>query len=282
MANNIALFKQYVPLLDEALKYASLTSVLDGAADLAKAGANANEIVIPKLSMDGLADYDKVNGYANGDVSLTYETVSCEFDRGRMFNIDAVDDAESAGLLYANVAGEFVRTQVAPELDAYRLSKYASTEGIGAAAADLTTGKQAVEALRKALSEMDDAEVPADNRVLFITSTLKGMIDDMDTTASRKVMEGFSEVIKVPQSRFCTGITQTANGYTKAADAKNLNFLIVQKGAPIQFQKHVAPKVITPEQNQTADGWKFGYRNVGIADVYENKVKGIYAHSATV
>ena len=282
MANNIALFKQYVPLLDEALKVASLTSILDGAADLAKAGANANEIVIPKLSMDGLADYDKVNGYANGDVSLTYETVSCEFDRGRMFNIDAVDDAESAGLLYANVAGEFVRTQVAPELDAYRLAKYASTEGIGAAAADLTTGKQAVEALRKALSEMDDAEVPADNRVLFITSTLKGMIDDMDTTASRKVMEGFSEVIKVPQSRFCTGITQTANGYTKAADAKNLNFLIVQKGAPIQFQKHVAPKVITPEQNQTADGWKFGYRNVGIADVYENKVKGIYAHSATV
>lgn len=282
MANNIALFKQYVPLLDEALKVASLTSILDGAADLAKAGANANEIVIPKLSMDGLADYDKVNGYANGDVSLTYETVSCEFDRGRMFNIDAVDDAESAGLLYANVAGEFVRTQVAPELDAYRLSKYASTEGIGAAAADLTTGKQVVEALRKASAEMDDAEVPADNRVLFITSTLKGMIDDMDTTASRKVMEGFSEVIKVPQTRFCTAITQTANGYTKAEGAKNLNFLIVQKSAPIQFQKHVAPKVITPEQNQTADGWKFGYRNVGIADVYENKVKGIYAHSATV
>ena len=282
MANNIALFKQYVPLLDETLKYASVTSILDGAAELAKAGANAIEIVIPKLSMDGLADYDKVNGYAAGDVSLTYETVTCEFDRGRMFNIDAVDDAEAAGLLYANVAGEFVRTQVAPELDAYRLSKYASTEGIGAAAADLTTGKQAVEALRKALSEMDDAEVPADNRVLFITSTLKGMIDDMDTTASRKVMEGFSEIIKVPQSRFVSAITQTANGYTKAEGAKNLNFLIVQKGAPIQFQKHVAPKVITPEANQTADGWKFGYRNVGIADVYENKVKGIYAHSATV
>ena len=32
--------------------------------------------------------------------------------------------------------------------------------------------------------------------------------------------------------------------------------------------------------NQSSDGWKFGYRMVGIADVYENKKAGIYCHSA--
>ena len=37
-------------------------------------------------------------------------------------------------------------------------------------------------------------------------------------------------------------------------------------------------QIITPDQNQTADAYKFGYRNVGIADVYENKVAGIYLH----
>ena len=50
----------------------------------------------------------------------------------------------------------------------------------------------------------------------------------------------------------------------------------------IQFEKHVSPKVITPENNPDADAYKFGYRNVGIADVYENKVKGIYASHKSV
>ena len=46
----------------------------------------------------------------------------------------------------------------------------------------------------------------------------------------------------------------------------------------IQFEKHVAPKIITPEANQKADAWKYGYRNVGVADVYSNKTAGIYVH----
>ena len=41
MANNITLFKKYVPLLDEVYKEAALTSVLDSDSSLAQAGANA-------------------------------------------------------------------------------------------------------------------------------------------------------------------------------------------------------------------------------------------------
>ena len=32
-------------------------------------------------------------------------------------------------------------------------------------------------------------------------------------------------------------------------------------------------------RNPDADAWKFGYRTVGIADVYENKLAGIYCHA---
>lgn len=74
MPNVIALRKTYSTLLDEAYKLASLTAVLDGPNDLAQEGANANEILIPKMSMSGLADYDKQTGYALGDVTLDYET----------------------------------------------------------------------------------------------------------------------------------------------------------------------------------------------------------------
>ena len=54
MANTIALRKQYSTLLDEVYKLSSLTSVLDGPNDLVREGANANEILIPKMDMDGI------------------------------------------------------------------------------------------------------------------------------------------------------------------------------------------------------------------------------------
>ena len=39
--------KSYVPKLDEVYKLASLTAMLDGASDLARQGANANELIMP-------------------------------------------------------------------------------------------------------------------------------------------------------------------------------------------------------------------------------------------
>ena len=34
---------------------------------------------------------------------------------------------------------------------------------------------------------------------------------------------------------------------------------------------------LDPETNQESDGWLFFYRAYGLADVYENKVAGIYS-----
>ena len=86
MANAIELRKQYSTLLDEVYKLSSLTAVLDGPNDLVREGANANEILIPKLDMQGLANYSKQTGYVDGDVTLEYETKKCTDDRGRMFS----------------------------------------------------------------------------------------------------------------------------------------------------------------------------------------------------
>ena len=271
MANNIALFKKYVPLLDEVYKDAALTSVLDSDASLAQAGANANEIIIPKISMDGLGDYDRNSGYTNGDVTLTNETVKFNYERGRMFSVDAMDNEETAGIAFGRLAGEFIRTKVAPEGDAFRFATYAGVEGIGSASATLADGAAVVAALRAAINKMDEDEVPFEERVLFITPTLRGMIEDLDTTKSREVLARFAQVVSVPQSRFYTAIDlksgkdgEAAGGYAKAA--------------VMQYNKHIAPKVVSPEVNQDADAWKFGYRKYGLADVYENKVAGIYLH----
>ncbi len=296
MANSITKFKKYVPLLDEVYKQAALTSVLDSDASLAQEGANANEIIIPKIDMDALGDYDRSSGYTNGDVTLTNETVKFNYERGRMFSVDAMDNEETAGIAYGKLASEFIRTKVAPEGDAFRFATYAGVSGISKVAtpATLSTGADVINALRAATNKMDEDEVTYERRYLFITPTLKGLIDDLDTTKSKEVLSRFEQVILVPQTRFYTAIDmldgktsgETKGGYKRHAkgsetgdtNGADINFMIIQKDAVMQYNKHIAPKVVTPEQNQTADAWKFGYRKYGLADVYENKVAGIYLH----
>lgn len=193
MANTIALFKQYTALLDEVYKQSALTSKIDGASDLATQGANANELIIPMLTMDGLADYSRNSGYVDGDVELTNETVKCNFDRGRMFTVDTMDNAETAGIAFGRLSGEFIRTKVVPELDAFRFAKYAGTSGISSVSATLTTGEEVVKALRTASTKMDEDEVPFENRHLFITSPLYGLVQDLTQQSQGR----FSAVLQI-------------------------------------------------------------------------------------
>ena len=285
MANAIELAKAYVPLLDEVYKLASLTSELDGAPELATQGANANELIIPMLDMQGLGDYSRNDGYVKGDVTLKNETVKCNFDRGRMFTVDSMDDLETAGIAFGRLAGEFIRTKVVPELDAFRFASYAGKSGITKVSGTLADGAAVIAALRAATTAMDEAEVPIDQRYLYITPTLHGLVQDMDTTKSREVFQRFATIKDVPQTRFYTAIEQKTGktgeetgGYAKATSGAEINFMVIHKPAVIQFPKHIAPKIITPDVNQDSDAYKFGYRNVGIADAYANKVAGIYLH----
>ena len=217
MANAITLAKQFVPMLDEVYKLASLTAKLDGAPELAQQGANANELIIPKLTMQGLGDYSRNSGYVNGDVTMTNETVKCNFDRGRMFAVDVMDDLETAGIAFGRLSAEFIRTKVVPELDAFRFASYAGATGISkvAAGATLADGAAVVAALRVATAKMDEDEVPYEDRHLFITSTLKGYIDDMDTNKSREVLARFASV---------------TDGFKEIADKYGFNILDSQSG----------------------------------------------------
>lgn len=290
MANSIALFKKYIDLLDEVYKASAKTSVLDINGALVQAGANANEIIIPKISMDGLADYSRNSGYVNGDVSLTNETVKFNYDRGRKFTVDAMDNEETAGLAFGKLSGEFIRTKVVPEMDAVRFATYAGISGIGSASAALTSGESVLAAINTANTALDEAEVPADGRYLFITPTLKNLAENVDTYKSKAMMSKFAGVIDVPQSRFYTVVdlydgttpSETAGGYVKdASSGKNINFMIIHKDAVIQYSKHTVNKIFTPEENQNSDGYIFCYRAYGLTDAYENKAAGIYLHAST-
>lgn len=288
MANNILIFKKYIDQLDDVYKYSSKTAVLETNPALITQGANAGEFVIPKITMDGLGDYSRANGYVEGDVELTNETVKCDFDRGRSFTVDAMDNEETAGVAFGRLASEFIRTKVTPELDAYRFAKYALKAGTKKASA-LADGVAVMQAITAAIGTLDDAEVPEEGRFLFLTPAHFNAIHSLDTTKSRELLATFEKrIIKVPQARFYTAIDQLdgkgsgeeKGGYKKNASAKDVNFMIIHKSALIQFSKHTVTKIIPPEANQKSDGWMFHYRSYGIADVYGNKKNGIYLHTA--
>ena len=285
----IALRKNYTTMLDEVLKNASLSSVLDSDASVAKEGNQSHEILVPKMTMDALADIDRGTGnLVDGSVSLEYETKAFNFLRGRRFVVSQVDNEETADIAFGKLAAEFVRTQVVPEKDAFCFAKIAGTTGISKVAqgATLSTGADVVAALAAAMDGMDNDEVPAENRHLFITPALLGLVRDMDTTKSKEILASFASITKVPQSRFFTAIDQadgtstgeTGGGYSKASAGKDINFLIVYKPAVMKFDKQVASDIITPQENQHGYGWVQKYMNYGIVEVYDNKVKGIYLH----
>ena len=289
MANSIVLAKNYVGLLDEVYKKAALTSVLASDPSTARQGANADEIVIPKLDMDGLANYSRNSGYVKGDVRFSWETVKFNYDRGRLFEVDSMDDEETIQLAFGKL-----RTKVAPEDDAFTFATLAGIEGISkvSAGATLSDGAAVMSALEDGISTMDEDEVPEESRYLFITPTNLTAIKAMDTTKSRELLDGFTQIIKTPQSRFYTAIElldgedhtssegkdESIGGFEKASTGKDINFMIIHKPAVLKYWKHTASNIITPEANQRSDGYIQKYRKYGLVDAYENKLAGIYLH----
>lgn len=290
MPNSIALVQKYVDRLDDVYKQSSCTAVLESDEATVRSGASANEILVPKLDMDGLADYNRNSGYVGGSVDLTWESVKFDYDRGRTFSVDAMDNEETVGVSFGMLSSRFVRNKAVPEADAYRFAKYAGTEGITTKEETLTDGISACAAITEANNALDEAEVSAEGRYLFITPTLHNAIIALDTYKSKAMLEGFAGVIKVPQKRFYTAIDlldgkssdEEVGGYKKADKGADINFMIIEKSAVVQFTKHNVNKAISPEENQQADAWKFFYRSYSLTDVYENKTAGIYCSHAPV
>lgn len=294
MANSIALAEKFLPILDEIYKRESLTARLDAKTKPVEFGG-VNEIKIFKTSVVGLGDYSRSTGYPAGDVTASWETIALTQERGRAFAIDRMDDEETLGMAFGKLAGEFIRTQVVPEVDAYRFSKWASTANVSTtAAAALANAAATLAAIDVASGTLDDDEVPQEGRLLFIaqpqyrqlTAAVTRSLENQSTYDRRLRQLDEMTIIPVPQGRFYTAITTNAGalsnqgGYTKGAAATNLNFILMHPTAVEQATKLANLKIFSPEENQLTDSWLFQYRLYHDAWVYDNKVSGVYIHKS--
>ncbi len=285
MANSIEYASKFLPVIDDIYKEQSVTEGLDTSTMADFSGAN--EIKVLKVTTTGLGNYSRSEGYPKGDITAVWETMMLTQERGKEITIDRMDDEETLGMVFGSVTGNFMREWVIPEIDAYRFSKYASTDGISKTSATLTKDT-IIEAIDEAVMEMDNNEVPQEGRVLFVNSDLKPALNGAlsrqwgNESETNTVINGYNnmKVIYVPKNRFYTAIDMNTGegtwGYSKNSAAKDINFMIIYPQALVQAKKFVMPKIFSPDENQKMDSWLFQFRLYHDAFVYENKVKGIY------
>lgn len=231
MANSIAFVKNYTGIIDEVYKRAATASVLNSPRRMCRAGRNAKEIMIPKIAVTGLGDYTRNVGYKDGAITYEFETKTFNYDRGLRLLADVMD-VEEAGMrdCFVDAGAELQRTQVAPEADAFTYAKIAGHRGVTVESEDLSDADatDVMGILRGVTNDMDEAEVTTGSRYLFITPTLKGVLDDYsmaNPTMSNKVLQRFSKVVEVPQTRFYTAIDLKSGsasegfGYARAKGA---------------------------------------------------------------
>ena len=225
-SNNIAFARNYTSVINEVYQRASVSGVLNPGRRVARAGHNAKEILIPKISVTGLGDYTRNVGYKTGAITYEFETKTFNYDRGIRLFADVMD-VEEAGVndRFVEAGAELQRTQVAPEADAFTFAQIAGYTGVTIESESYASAdaEDILEDLRTVTSAMDEKQVTLGSRILFIT--LKGVLDDFsyaNPNRSNRVLERFSRIVEVPQVRFCTAIDLLSGdddqfGYQKRA-----------------------------------------------------------------
>lgn len=261
-----------------------------------------SEVKIPKMSAQGMGDYDREAGYQRGSVTLEYETRKMTQDRGRLFQLDPMDINEANFIPTAGaVMGEFQRTQVVPEIDAYRISKLATetltADKAGMIGESYVPGTASTSALRK-LKEGIKAVRENYNGALICQATpefimeleleLAGKIEN--TTFSKGGIDtrvpAVDRVPLIPTSsnRMYTAIKindgktvgQEKGGYEKGTSAKNLNFFICPVTTPIAVTKQDIMRIFDPTTNQRLNAWQMDYRRFHDMWILDNKLDSIY------
>jgi hypothetical protein len=295
MANTI----QYSTLFQRALDKQMVAAATSGWME-ANAGQviykGGNTVKVPKISTDGLGDYDRTTGYTGGSVTFEYETKTLTQDRSRSFMLDAMDVDETNFVLTAStVMSEFQRTKVIPEIDAYRYSSIATqliagskvTYGYTATAATImATLKTQIDNVRDAIGDTD-LVVSISRTVLSLleqgTRLEKVLFSSGDIQTEVSSIDGVP-LLPVPSARMKTayvfndGATtdQTAGGFTASDTASDVNWIITPRTAPIAISKQEAPKIIDPNTNQDADAWKIAYRKYHDVWIMDNKLEACH------
>lgn len=297
--------------LDTALVQKSVTSfMLDNAFGAKFVGANS--VMIPDVSFSGLGDYDRDSGFPDGAITVTNTTYTLANERARSFQLDRMDaDETSIAGLAGKVMGEFVRTKVAPEMDAYILSKLADIAVTNGNTVEVpqsgSVADNCVEMLSSAINGVYSKTGYDEELVAFVNPTFYSALMSTPELARRINVADFKKgevntqvkklddtvIIPVPTARmkdkydFFDGkssgeieggfIPHVASGSGDTA-AKDIGFIVLPKSAAKLVKKTEKIRTFAPDQNPEMDAYKFDYRLYYDAFVKKSAAGTIYTY----
>lgn len=300
--NTLEYAKIFQQELDKTAVQESVTGWMDANAGQVKY-TGGDEVKIPKMALQGMADYDIDNGYEQGSVTLTYQTRQMTQDRGRLFNLDPREVDESNFIATAgNVMGEFQRTFVVPEIDAYRISKVASDAISAAKAGMITYGytpseTNALRKLKEAIKAVRDngytGPLVCHATEEFALELEMGMAKQLTaiTFSQGGVQTQVPSVDNVPIIRTATNKMYTAisiydgkttgqkqGGYVKGTTGKDINFILMARQVPIAITKLDTLRIFDPATNQKKNAWQLDYRRFHDLWTLDNKIDGVFVN----
>jgi len=259
-------------------------------------------VMIPEMNVSGLGDYDRDTGFVNGTVSVSAKPFTLSMDRGRSFQLDREDHDESGiADLAGQIMGEFVRTQVVPEVDAYVLSKLAGCAATMGQAYERDPSQEAYNALTNAISEARNAIGYDEELVAFVDSNMLNALQNSPEISRHLVMNDFKKgelntqvtsmngvaLLPVPNSRMYTAYDfydgtsdgQEAGGFTPTDDAQCIGLLVVPRRAASLIKKTEQVRCFDPAHNLKADAWKLDYRLYYDVVIKDSLKGGIFAYT---
>mgnify|MGYP004603273799 FL=1 len=262
----------------------------------------AKTVMIPEMNVSGLGNYDRDTGFVSGTVSVSATPFTLAMDRGRSFQLDREDHDESGVAdLAGQILGEFVRTQVVPEVDAYVLSKLA---GYAVTKNQTVTGTPATEALKmlqKSIAAAQNAIGYDEELVAFVDGTMWQALQSSSDLSRMLVTSDFRKgelntrvnsyngvaILPVPDSRMKTAYTfndgttegQEDGGFAPTDSAKSIGLLLIPRRAASLIKKTEKVRCFDPAHNLQADAWKMDYRLYYDVVLKNSLAKGIYTYT---
>ena len=254
---------------------------------------NAKTIKLPVVTLSGYKDHTRTIGFNAGNLTNTWETKTLNFDRDIEFFVDAMDvDETNMVASVANIQTVFETEQAIPETDAYRFSKLYSdftTKG-GTASTTSITVANALDWFDTQMASMDDAGVPEEGRILYLTPALYKIFKQADgmtrfmhvndgagnTPVNRKIYDlDDVELVKVPSARMKTAY-DFSNGFAPAQSAKQINAILVHPNSVVARERYAYIKMFAPgTDSRTGDGYIYQNRKYGDLFVLDQRLAGI-------
>lgn len=274
--NSIENAARYSDELDTLFSQKSATGFFADNA-LATKFVGAKTVIIPDVDFQGLADYDRDTGFSRGAITVSNASYTMAMDRARSLQIDR-EDMDETGIanLAGKILGEYVRTKVVPECDAYVLSKLA---GLAASRANLINGdiNKPFEALCNLINEVQSVVGFDEELVAFLDSSMYAALVNSAEISRMITVSDFKQgevnlkvksingvaIIPVVNERMKTSYTfnnTELGGFRPDENAREIYMLVCPKTAAHLVKKTEQMRIFTPEQNIDADAYKFDYR----------------------